>query len=55
MQRVLHDSLELQLSGELVLSLLQLLAAPHVLVVHVLDLRLDALQLGVKLKGDDRR
>lgn len=45
----LFDSLELELSGELVLSLLQLLSAPHVLVVHVLDLRFDALELGIKL------
>lgn len=49
------DSLELELSGELVLSLFQLLSAPHVLVVHVLDLRFDALELGVKLEGGRER
>lgn len=43
------DSLELELSGELVLGLLQLLPAPHVLVVHVLDLRFNALKLGIQL------
>lgn len=43
------DSLELELSGELVLSLLELLSAPHVLVVHVLDLHFDCLELGVQL------
>lgn len=46
-------SLELELSGELVLRLLQLLPAPHVLIVHVLDLRFDALELGVQL--DEKR
>lgn len=44
------DSLELELSGELVLSLLELLSAPHVLVVHVLDLYFDCLELGVQLE-----
>lgn len=42
-------SLELELPGELVLSLFQLLSARHVLVVHVLDLRFDALELGIEL------
>lgn len=45
----LFDSLELELSGELVLSLLQLLSAPHVLVVHILYLRFIALELGIQL------
>lgn len=48
------DSLELELSGELVLSLFQLLTARHVLVVHVLDLRFDALKLGVQLPETNR-
>lgn len=48
----LLNSLELELSGELVLSLLQLLSAPHMLVIHVLDLRLNALELGIQLQGD---
>lgn len=52
--RFFIDSLELELSGELVLSLFQLLSAPHVLVVHVLDLRFDALELGVQLRGETR-
>lgn len=52
-------SLELELSGELVLGLFQLLSTPHVLVVHVLDLGFDALELGIKLRkekeGETRR
>lgn len=48
---MIFNPLELQLSGELILDLLQLLSAPHVLVVHVLDLRFDALELGVQLRG----
>lgn len=58
MSAFLSDSLELELSGELVLSLLQLLPAPHVLVVHVHDLGFDALELGIKLqpgKGERER
>lgn len=51
----LLDSLELELSGELVLSLLQLLSAPHMLVIHVLDLRLNALELGIQLQGERER
>lgn len=47
--------LELELSGELILDLLQLLSAPHVLVVHVLDLRFDALELRVQLGGQAGR
>ena len=48
-------SLEFELSGELVLGLLQFLSAPHVLVVHVLDLRFDALELGIQLRGERER
>lgn len=48
-------SLELELSGELVLSLLQFLSVPHVLVVNVLDLRFDALELGIQLGGERGR
>lgn len=51
----LFDSLELELSGELVLSLFQFLSAPHVLVVHVLDLRFDALEFGIELRGGGER
>ncbi len=51
----LLDSLEFKLSGELVLSLLQFLSAPHVLVVHVLDLRFDALELGIQLQAQRER
>lgn len=51
----LFHSLELELSGELILSLLQLLSAPHVLVVHVLDLSFDALELGIQLRGEKQR
>lgn len=51
----LFHSLELELSGELILSLLQLLSAPHVLVVHVLDLGFDALELGIQLRGEKQR
>lgn len=47
--------LELELSGELILDLLQLLSAPHVLVVHVLDLRFDALELRVQLRDGGGR
>lgn len=52
---MLFDSLELELSGELVLSLLQLLSVVHVLVIHVLDLRLNALELGIQLQGERKR
>lgn len=51
---LLDDSLELELPGELVLSLFQLLSAPHVLVIHILDLRFDALELGIQLRGEER-
>lgn len=51
----LFHSLELELPGELILSLLQLLSAPHVLVVHVLDLGFDALELGIQLRGEKQR
>ena len=51
----LQDSLEFELSGELVLGLLQFLSAPHVLVIHVLDLRFDALELGIQLRGERER
>lgn len=51
---MLH-SLELELPGELSLSLLQLLPAPHMLIIHILDLGFDALELGVKLQRGEKR
>jgi len=51
----LWGSLELELSGELVLSLLQLLSVLHMLIIHVLNLRFDGLQLVVQLGGETQR
>ena len=34
--------------------MLQLLPAPHMLIVHILDLRFDALELGVELRETGR-
>lgn len=48
-------SLELELPSELILSLLQLLPAPHVLIIHVLGLGFDALELSVQLQRGENR
>lgn len=49
------SSLEFELSSELVLGLLQFLTTPHVLVIDILDLRFDALELGVQLGGETQK
>ena len=44
------DILEFEFSREFVLGLLQLLSAPHMLVVDILNLCLHTLQLSIELR-----